>query len=343
MKSTPGRQRVDRATYYRGVAMMPYDLVKELAIAMVGVLLFVLALAVVLSSPDVPSLTIQSWAKADPVDFVTTATGELAGTTDVASYGPPYNNGTGSVQTLWFLDPQEWAGIHVATDAANDFVLDPLTQSTLGDSSLAAALAAYNGASNSRQSAWLTNYGTALGAATVDSDGAIVVAAGDYGPLPVLMDRMLKLARSGGLDALLLSSNHFYQTDFSRALLFLDDGAYISNLAQRQQLTGSQWGMMNETGRYPGQAWLWLYTMWYQIPPFSSDNGFLGVSDANADLAVVGVMLVLSFLLVFVPFVPGLRDIPRWVPIHKLIWRRHYASMRGTPQPGSHGPDREDA
>jgi hypothetical protein len=139
---------------------------------------------------------------------------------------------------------------------------------------------------------------------------------------------MLTLARSGGLDALLLTSNHFYQTDFSRPLLFLTDGGYLANLADAQKLTGSQWGMMNETGRYPGQAWLWLYTMWYQVPPFNSDTGFLGVSSANTDLAVVVVMLVLSLLLIFVPFIPGLRDLPRWIPIHRLIWRRHYASMR---------------
>ena len=23
--------------------------------------------------------------------------------------------------------------------------------------------------------------------------------------------------------------------------------------------------MMNETGNYPGQPWMWLYTFWYQI------------------------------------------------------------------------------
>ena len=51
---------------------------------------------------------------------------------------------------------------------------------------------------------------------------------------------------------------------------------------------------MNETGRYPGQAWLWLYTMWYQVPPFNSTTGFLGISSANTDLAVVGVMLLLT-------------------------------------------------
>jgi hypothetical protein len=28
-------------------------------------------------------------------------------------------------------------------------------------------------------------------------------------------------------------------------------------------------GGMNETGSYPGQPWLWLYTLWYQVPQFS--------------------------------------------------------------------------
>ncbi len=336
--SAPRPAKMDKATYYRGVRMMPYDLVKELAIAMVGVLVLVVVLAVALSSPDVPSVTIQSWAKADPVDFVTTAASELAGTSDVATYGPPYNTANGAVQTLWFLDPQEWAGVHVATNAANDFVLDPLKQSTVGDSELADALTTYDGAGSGQQTTWLTNYNNALAKASVNGDGMVVVPSGDYGPVPVMMARMLTLARSGGLDALLLSSDHFYQTDFSRALLFLGDGGYLGNLAVAQNLDGSQWGMMNETGRYPGQAWLWLYTMWYQIPPFNSDSGFLGVSDANADLAVVGAMLVLSVLLVLVPFIPGLRDIPRWIPIHKLIWRRHYAEMRTTPVPNSTHP-----
>jgi hypothetical protein len=77
--------------------------------------------------------------------------------------------------------------------------------------------------------------------------------------------------------------------------------------------------MMNETGRYPGQAWLWLYTLWYQIPPFSTAS--------NADLLVVAVMTLLSLGLLLVPFIPGLRDIPRWIPVHKLIWREHYRSM----------------
>jgi hypothetical protein len=218
--------------------------------------------------------------------------------------------------------------VHIPINPPNDFVLQPLTQATAGDADLASALTTYKAASSDQQQKWLASYTTALGTATVAADGTVTVPSGDFGPVTVLMERMLTLARSGGLDALLLTSDHFYQTDFSRALLFLDDGGYIADLATQQKLIGSDWGVMNETGRYPGSAWLWLYTMWYQIPPFNSDTGFLGISAANTDLAVVGVMLILTALLFLVPVIPGLRDIPRWIPIHKLIWRRHYAEMR---------------
>ncbi|MGC8635314.1 MAG: hypothetical protein ACP5VP_11800, partial [Candidatus Limnocylindrales bacterium] len=105
--------------------------------------------------------------------------------------------------------------------------------------------------------------------------------------------------------------------DYTRPLLFMADGSYLSGLAAQQHLTGDQWGMMNETGSYPGQTWLWLYTAWYQIPPISTAP--------NADLVVVLLMIVLTGLLAFVPFIPGLRDIPRWIPIHRLIWKRYYA------------------
>ena len=62
----------------------------------------------------------------------------------------------------------------------------------------------------------------------------------------------------------------FYSTDYTKSLLFLADGTYLEDQAVAQHLGGDQWGMMNETGSYPGQSWLWLYTFWYQIDPFKS-------------------------------------------------------------------------
>ena len=135
------------------------------------------------------------------------------------------------------------------------------------------------------------------------------------------MSSELALARSGGLDGLLLAgTGTFYQTDYTAPLLFMGDGGHLSGLAEQQKLLGTQWGVMNETGRYPGQAWLWLFQMWYQIPPYNTS--------ANVDLLVVLTMGVLSVALILVPFIPGLRDIPRWIPIHRLIWRSFYAQQR---------------
>ena len=324
---------MDKQSYYRGIRMVPFDLVKELVLASAGVLIVVVVLAAVLSSPDAPPVTIASWATADPVDFVTTATSELAASSTTADYGPPYNNSDGAVQSLWFLEPQSWAGVHISVDPATQFVVQPLQQATIGSPELTTALSTFQEANSDQQSAWLDAYTQALGDAAVDN-GQVTVAPGDYGPLPVLMNNLLGLARSGGLDGLLLASDRFYATDYTRSLLFMGDGSYLESLANDQKLTGSQWGMMNDTGRYPGQAWLWLFTLGYQIHPFNQDSGFLGINAANADLAITVTMGLLTLLLVLVPFIPGLRDIPRLIPIHRLIWRHYYAEQKRTePQP----------
>ncbi len=142
------------------------------------------------------------------------------------------------------------------------------------------------------------------------------VRPGSYGPVPVILAGLLNMARSGGLDGPLLAQGAFFQTDNTAALLFLADGGYLEAKATEQHLAGDQWGMMNETGSYPGQAWLWLYTFWYQVKPFSTSD--------NADALVWGLMMLLTVLFVFVPFLPGVRSIPRLIPIYRLIWRDHY-------------------
>ena len=118
--------------YYRGVRMVPYDLVKELALAMIGVGVLAILGAAVLSSPDVAPVTIAAWAQGDPVDFVTTATGELAGSTTSAAYGNPYNtNGDG--QSWGPIAPQKWFGTRIPIDSAKAYVLDPLQRASFSN------------------------------------------------------------------------------------------------------------------------------------------------------------------------------------------------------------------
>jgi hypothetical protein len=320
------KQMQTQEEYYRGIRFAPYDLVKELVLALAGIGIVAVVVAAFLSSPDVHTVTVAEWAQQDPVDFVTTATGELAGTTTSAGYGNPYNtNGPG--QSWGPIAPQKWFGTRIPVDSANAFVIQPLQIAATSNDALAQAVNAWQGANSDQQGKWTDAYTKALGNAKVDN-GKVTVPDGDYGPLPVMMSNLLGIAQAGGLDGLLVINGRFYQTDYTQPLLFAGDGGYLAGIAQQWNLTGSQWGMMNETGRYPGQTWLWLYTMWYQVPPFNSSTGFLGLSSANADLGIIILMTVLTAALAVVPFIPILRDIPRWIPIHRLVWRIYYAPKK---------------
>jgi hypothetical protein len=291
-----------------------YDIVKEFWIALGVVLALSVVLTILFSSPDDKPSTIQSWSRTDPVDFVTTATTQLDGTSGTATYGPPYNHASDG-QHMWFIRPQKWFGVSHPIDTAQDFVIGPL-RAIPGSPVLQAAITAYQAAPAKVQSAWTSAYEKGLGKASATSSGSISVPRGNYGPVPIMMNALLADAQAGGVDGALLTSKQFYNTDYTKPLLFLADGSVLSDRAQAQHLSGDQWGMMNETGAFPGQVWLWLYTFWYQIKPFSTSD--------NADILVMTVMGVLSLAFVLIPFIPGVRDIPRWIPVYKLIWRDHY-------------------
>jgi hypothetical protein len=285
-----------------------YDLVKEFVIALVVVGVLTVALAAVFSSPDRKAITLSAWAQAEPNDVIATAAAELAGTSGTGGYGPPYNNATVG-QKIGPLSTQKWAGVRIPIDAANDLVITPLL-SVRGDAALTAALATWRAADAKQQTDWATAYADALEAA--DNDPA-KVADGDYGPVPVLSAALLRLAASGSLEGLLTTKSTFYGDDSTKALLLLADGSYLEDQARADHLGGDQWGMMNETGNYPGQPWMWLYTFWYQVKPFSTSD--------NADSLVWGLMALLTLVFIFVPFIPGLRSLPRVLRVHRLIWR----------------------
>jgi hypothetical protein len=293
-----------------------YDIVKEASIALGVVLALVVLLTILFSSPDEHPSTVQSWAHADPVDFVTTATTELDGSSGTGGYGPPYNHASDG-QHIGPIHVQKWLGVSHPIDAAQDFVLAPLRQIS-GQPALQAAVSTYQQAPASTHATWTTAYQKSLAKASATPSGTLSVPAGNYGPLPTMMAGLLSFAQSGGLDGSLLSSNQFFQTDYTKSLLFMADGGQLASRAEAEHLLGSQWGMMNETGSYPGQVWLWLYTFWYQIKPFTTSWA------DNADIAVMVVMGILSVGFVLIPFIPGVRDLPRKLPVYRLIWREHY-------------------
>jgi cytochrome b/b6/petB-like protein len=300
-----------------------YDILKEGTIAAVVVLALTVGLSGLLSSPDVPPVTVATWARLAPADFLATAASELNGTSETATYGPPYNNQTASSQRLLF-SPAAVAGVRQPVNAAQDFVIGPLATLAPTDRAIAAPLARYRSAPAAQQLKWANAYATAVAKVKFVNGSPVVPAAND-GPVPALMAGELTLARSGALDTDLLSQQPFYGTNFTKPLLFIEDGAYFVSKATALGLTGSQWGVMNETGSYPGQPWLWLYTLWYQVPGWTNS--------ANIDMIAIYMTGLATILLLAIPFIPGLRDIPRLIPVHRLIWRSWYRRPAPGPVP----------
>ena len=317
MSATPLRPDVD-APEYKG-RYSPYDIIKEGTIAVVVVAVLTLALAIVFGSPDEHAITIKTWSNAAPVDFATTALGEMNGSTTTAGYGAPYNTAA-TGQQLGPLQLSKWVGVRIPINTERDFVVSPL-KALPSDPTLQQNLSQWSSAPSSQQTTWVDNY-TKLATKMSFANGHVIVPTSDSGPVPVMIDTLTQMARTGALDQALVAGHGFYTTDYTKALLFLSDGSYLGNLADKQRLSGSQWGMMNETGSYPGQAWLWLYSFWYQIPPFNSSWG------ANADILVQFLMVLLTLSLLFLPFIPGLRSIPRRTRVYRLIWREHYRSQQ---------------
>src|SRR3954453_17270152 len=67
-----------------------YDLVKEFVIALLVVTVLTVALAALFSSPDEKQITLSTWSRSTPSDFLLTAATELDGTSGTATYGAPY-------------------------------------------------------------------------------------------------------------------------------------------------------------------------------------------------------------------------------------------------------------
>src|SRR5271165_3955154 len=312
----------------------PYDLVKELVIAVGVIGLLAVLLTVLLSSPDDKSSTIGQWSRELPADFATTAAMELDGTSATAEYGPPYNHSSGSVQHFVFLHPQRWLGVSHPINTAEDYVIKPL-ETVPSDLALQSALAEYKTAPEKQKKEWseayakpLEEYSTAVeekktppSTVSVDqSTGAVTVSASGAGPVPTMMTSLQSLAQSGGLEGGLVSSSAFFQTDYTKPLLFMADGGLLAERAEGQHLLGRQWGLMNETGSFPGHPWLWLYALWYQVEPMKTSP--------NADIQVLLIMGLLSLAFICIPFFPGINRLPRKIPIYKLIWKEHYRSQQ---------------
>src|SRR5436309_10289768 len=130
-----------------------YDLVKEFVIALLVVTVLTVALAALFSSPDEKQITLSTWSRSSPSDFVLTAATELDGSSGTATYGAPYTHTAGAAQKIGPVSLQHIAGVTHPIDTVNDFVVGPLT-GVPADGDLASALSQWKASPPKQQSAW---------------------------------------------------------------------------------------------------------------------------------------------------------------------------------------------
>ncbi len=325
-----------------------YDLIREVLVAGAVVAVLVVLLSVLFASPDPPPVTMRQWAGQAPQDFVTTTLSEINGTSSSATYGPPYQSTAQSGATQGFgpISPEKWFGQRIPVDTFEDYVARPLS-TVPGSGEVAAALDRWRHAPTAQQNAWSDAYSKAVSGASF-AGGGYDVPPGDYGPLGTIVAAQYALARSGGLDTALLQTDHhsgtWYANDQTYALLYFGDSGQggddsgciaagetvpspdtcwyynqsVANTAPRHAgyLDGGTWGVVNEVGNWPGAWWLFPYSFWYQWGP--------GASWQSADLWAMAMTGLLSLLFLLVPWIPGIRDLPKVSRVHHLMWSDYY-------------------
>ena len=345
----------------------PYDLVKEIIQWFVVLIIAIPVIAWVFASPDPPPVTFKAWAQQSPKDFINTTLSEVNQTSLSAGYGPPYESAAGTATQGWgFFSPEKWFGAYLPLNTYTDFVAKPLSSSPSYTAQVSGALSTWSAASASQQQSWSKAYQSALKNAPF-TGGAYDVPAGSYGPLGTILSAQYALARSGGLDnafdANETNPTIWFSNDQTWPMLYFGDsgqgggGPDCTSAEPKQQnrisptqklpkgygcwyynqavinaspryagyLAGSTWGITNEVGNFPGAWWLVPYTIWYQFGP--------GLTSQSADLIAMLLTGAVSLPFLFLPWIPGLRDIPKLTRVYKIMWSDYYKSVQRQQHP----------
>jgi hypothetical protein len=319
--------RDDVVKHYRTV---PEDFVKHLFTTLAIVLAAVLLASIFFGVPEKQPMTIRGYAGNHPVAFEQMTLRALDGQGQIASYGPPYNHGTASLQTPM----QSWVGVLHPINAATGFVLTPLKDAAAINPAIGTTLKAFAAGTGAQQARWEANYTKAL-TKGVYKNGKVVTAPGNYGPLPALLNHLLDLGKSGLMGGALLNENNgsfITKFDNQNYVLFLQ-GAPLQNAPQTQALQGPNWGIIHPAVYgYPG-AW------WMTIPTWIYQWGFVANSSAPDALALT-VGFLFWLLLALIPWIPGLNRLPRYLGVHRLIWRDFYRHQTTDEPPQMKGGNR---
>jgi len=256
-----------------------------------GVLLILLLLlAVILPSPYLSPVTIQTIAKEDPNLMAATLVNEFSGASDTAGY-------------MDNIDPYTF-------DSRVVFVDTPYSQLLAAQPGATDAMAAFNALSADDQTAALKALSDYYGSTDPDPNAV------PKGPATDVVTALTSMAAAGLYEPALLSTNVGLKNASTATFAdrFLADTGALEEQATQLGITTEQYGMIREeTGNAPGAWWL---------SPIGLLNHTVLVNDDNGDRDGAIIFGSLLITMLAFPFIPWVNRLPDVLKVHALVWRK---------------------
>jgi hypothetical protein len=256
---------------------------------MVYVLIIILLFAVFLRSPYIAPITIQQVANTTPNVMAITLISEFNYSSGTATYLDTIDPYTFSTRNAYVTEPYSR---YLEVTGSKDYESTLLNESPSAlNSSLASAYSYF------------------------ESNGSISEGLNSSNPAIVLFSQLTHMAQTGLYQDELSGSiqnplNETYE------IRFLADSKALDSYGTKYGLRTSQWGMLKA-----GSAWWQIGSYW------TAPYNYMEILTAGIpwwdDLENGLVALVAFALLIFFPFIPGLRDIPDKLKLYKIFWNKH--------------------
>ncbi len=271
---------------------IPYSIVpinhRTLYKRMAYVLVVVVLLALLFSAPYIPPLTIGEAAQAHPDTVAMTFLKEFNGSSATATY-------------LDTIDPYSFNTSSAYVSVPYSVYLN-LTHSQNEE----ARFLAENRSDRSRTLAQAYAY--------FDANGTVSKGMNSSNPMIVMASSLTYMAQVGAYQPVLQGEVMSGNND-TYVIRFLYDSGILWAEASRYGLSVPQWGML-KVGAPPWSLQYWL------IP-----YNLLQIQTANIpwwnDVENGSIGAVTLLILVFLPYIPGLREVPDRLRLYKLFWNKY--------------------
>ena len=271
---------------------IPYKMVeadhKKMYRRMVYIFIIVMAFAFIFSSPYIAPVTVSQAASSNPSNVATTLLQEYNFSSHTATYLDTIDPYTFSTRNVYFTVP--YSAYISFSNKTNELAIFESGNKSLQETQLNQA---YNYFAN---------------------NGSIENALKSSNPLMVATAELVEMAKSGEYQ-FIVQNESASGLDETYVLRFIYDTGYIKEMATKYGLRTSQWGML-KVGAPPWSIQYWL------IPYDALEIATSNISWWN-DLENGSVAMAVFLVLLFLPFIPWLRDIPDKLKLYKIFWNKY--------------------